>query len=287
MLQISSNDNDAEEKKQDASNNNHASLYNSSNYILKSNGGNNNEELNTLITDLRDQGSEYFNKLLIVLQDNGNDNDNQELLKTFCDKLKIASTNKLQTFLIFDNKDNDLFDKQLQILTTNWYNKFKSICDNNNDKYIGYPSIPSMIKDNLFLSGSICSENLFILSSLNIKMIINCTKDCKNHFEKDNIKYHRIPIDDSDDQDIKQYLEKSYLILDECMNNNKNINILVHCQQGKSRSVSIVIYYLMKKYKLTVSNALKYVQNLRSIASPNQGFMTQLQEIEKSILSGK
>lgn len=47
---------------------------------------------------------------------------------------------------------------------------------------------------------------------------------------------------------------------------------------GKSRSVTIGIAYLLSKYpNHTVDSALSLIQEARSIAEPNPGFMSQLQ----------
>ncbi len=53
--------------------------------------------------------------------------------------------------------------------------------------------------------------------------------------------------------------------------------ILVHCMAGISRSVSVVVYYLMKKHFMKYSDAISFVKNKRSIASPNNSFKLQLE----------
>ncbi|KAK3440882.1 hypothetical protein EUGRSUZ_B01140 [Eucalyptus grandis] len=57
--------------------------------------------------------------------------------------------------------------------------------------------------------------------------------------------------------------------------------VLVHCFVGKSRSVTIVVAYLMKKHGMSLSQALEHVKSRRPQASPNSGFMSQLQDYEK------
>lgn len=48
-------------------------------------------------------------------------------------------------------------------------------------------------------------------------------------------------------------------------------SVLVHCEQGKSRSASIVIAYLILYHKYSFQNALQHVKKSRDIASPNIG----------------
>lgn len=53
--------------------------------------------------------------------------------------------------------------------------------------------------------------------------------------------------------------------------------ILVHCHAGISRSVAIVMAYLMHIRKIDVQNALDLIRSRRSIADPNPGFLYQLE----------
>ena len=53
-------------------------------------------------------------------------------------------------------------------------------------------------------------------------------------------------------------------------------NVLVHCDQGVSRSVSIVIAFLMRRRHDTRNAVLEFVKSKRSIAKPSRNFMEQL-----------
>ena len=52
--------------------------------------------------------------------------------------------------------------------------------------------------------------------------------------------------------------------------------VLVHCMAGISRSVSMVVYYLMKKHHLNFDDTIDFVKNKRKIANPNISFKLQL-----------
>lgn len=59
--------------------------------------------------------------------------------------------------------------------------------------------------------------------------------------------------------------------------------MLVHCQQGVSRSASIVIAFIMKKFRVKYPVALKFVQSKRDVVKPNEGFELSLIEYSERI----
>jgi atypical dual specificity phosphatase len=56
---------------------------------------------------------------------------------------------------------------------------------------------------------------------------------------------------------------------------------LVHCAQGRSRSVSVALVYLMIEYQWPYEQALRHVVSKRNIARPNSSYASQLPAIEK------
>ncbi len=58
-------------------------------------------------------------------------------------------------------------------------------------------------------------------------------------------------------------------------------SVLIHCQDGVSRSSTIVIAYVMKKYKISVENAVQKVKDLRECVESNDGFLSQLRLWER------
>lgn len=57
-------------------------------------------------------------------------------------------------------------------------------------------------------------------------------------------------------------------------------NVLIHCLAGMSRSVTVAVAYIMSVTPLSWKEALRVVRTGRSVANPNLGFQTQLQEFE-------
>eukprot|EP00455_Lapot_gusevi_P038253 TRINITY_DN4285_c0_g1_i2.p2 TRINITY_DN4285_c0_g1~~TRINITY_DN4285_c0_g1_i2.p2 ORF type:complete len:195 (-),score=0.28 TRINITY_DN4285_c0_g1_i2:270-854(-) len=63
-------------------------------------------------------------------------------------------------------------------------------------------------------------------------------------------------------------------------------SVLVHCQQGVSRSATIVIAYLMKTKNWSLIEAYSHLRRIRSQVKPNEGFLRQLARWEK-VLKGE
>jgi protein-tyrosine phosphatase len=89
----------------------------------------------------------------------------------------------------------------------------------------------------------------------------------------DNFSYKIIPLYDSEYTKITKYFPESNEFIEQ---GNITGKILVHCGAGMSRSVSLVLAYLIKHKSLPFSEALKLVKEKRSIAQPNSGFEKQL-----------
>jgi protein-tyrosine phosphatase len=120
------------------------------------------------------------------------------------------------------------------------------------------------------LGSYLIAQNRKVLKDLNIKNILNVSDDCDNCFENE-LKYLQINIKDSLNTNISEHFEKSYNFIDKCKG-----NILVHCYQGISRSSSIIIFYLMKKFNWDYEESYKYVKESRNIISPNKNFEIQI-----------
>lgn len=82
-----------------------------------------------------------------------------------------------------------------------------------------------------------------------------------------------IDIEDEESENILKYFE-------ECIEFIGKNRTLVFCTAGRSRSASIVAAYLIKKNKISLSDALDIIKKARRV-NPNPGFMIQLKQWEK------
>ncbi|XP_021035785.1 dual specificity protein phosphatase 22 isoform X1 [Mus caroli] len=93
------------------------------------------------------------------------------------------------------------------------------------------------------------------------------------------VKYLCIPAADTPSQNLTRHFKESIKFIHECRLQGESC--LVHCLAGVSRSVTLVIAYIMTVTDFGWEDALHTVRAGRSCANPNLGFQRQLQEFEK------
>jgi len=59
--------------------------------------------------------------------------------------------------------------------------------------------------------------------------------------------------------------------------------VLVHCSEGKSRSVTLVLAYLMMTQGWNLKQSLQHVRTSRPVACPNAGFMSRLVALDTQL----
>ncbi|KAF9279812.1 dual specificity phosphatase 12 [Mortierella alpina] len=138
---------------------------------------------------------------------------------------------------------------------------------------------PKVIRDmqeivpGLFLSGSQPSESRAYMQEHGITHIIQVTDIRTPRFPGEFV-YKLIPVPDMDETNLIEHFADTYIFIQEAI--AKGGKVLVHCQAGASRSVTVVCAYLMRTQNISAGEALNAVQALRPIAEPNDGFMRQL-----------
>ncbi|XP_067845062.1 dual specificity protein phosphatase 10 isoform X1 [Heptranchias perlo] len=137
----------------------------------------------------------------------------------------------------------------------------------------------------LFLGNEQDAQDIEKMQRMNIGYIINVTTHLPlYHYEKGIFHYKRLPATDSNKQNLRQYFEEAFEFIEEAHQCGKGL--LIHCQAGVSRSATIVIAYLMKHTRMTMTDAYKFVKGKRPIISPNLNFMGQLLEFEEDLNNG-
>lgn len=63
-------------------------------------------------------------------------------------------------------------------------------------------------------------------------------------------------------------------------NSNNQNRVLVHCAMGRSRSATMIIMYLMKKFQIDFELAFDIVKWRREVVDPNDGFIQKLKDFD-------
>ena len=112
--------------------------------------------------------------------------------------------------------------------------------------------------------------------------VINCAKECDHHENlPDDVGYKKVELNDSTSQGMYDLFDEMVELLDSC--SKDGIKTIIHCYEGKSRSVTFVLAYLMKMEGMKLKEAFEFVKERRSIILPNVSFMQQLGRYEETL----
>lgn len=75
---------------------------------------------------------------------------------------------------------------------------------------------------------------------------------------------------------ITPHLQQALSFIREALYSDKRNKVLVHCWRGKSRSVTILIAYLIRYHGMEPDEALSMIRETRPTARPNSEFRQEL-----------
>jgi len=90
--------------------------------------------------------------------------------------------------------------------------------------------------------------------------------------------WKKLAFADASDSKISRFFDESYDYIDRAQG-----PVLVHCNRGVSRSTSLVIAYLMKKFDVSFDAAFQFVKKKCPRACPEPNFQQELREYEKRL----
>ncbi|KAK1360032.1 Dual specificity protein phosphatase PHS1 [Heracleum sosnowskyi] len=143
---------------------------------------------------------------------------------------------------------------------------------------------PSLISDTLFIGGALAARSQYTLQHLGITHIL-CL--CSNEIGQsdsqypDIFEYRNFSINDEEDANIDDLFAEARHFID----NVEHIGgkVLVHCFEGRSRSATVVLAYLMLKKNFTLLKAWNTLKRVHRRAQPNDGFAKILLDLDRKL----
>jgi hypothetical protein len=140
---------------------------------------------------------------------------------------------------------------------------------------------PDRVLDFLYLGSLRTAQTVAVYRDLNIGFILTAGRFLDVKLLPD-MEQLILNVDDLPGEDMTPLFETAFQFIEKARAARKGI--LIHCFAGLSRSVTIVVAYLMKVlYPMTRDEALRLVRSSRPAARPNDGFLESLGVYERTL----
>ena len=133
------------------------------------------------------------------------------------------------------------------------------------------------VEEHLFVASQDVADDLALINKYGITHVLNVS-GIPNQTLKPGVNYCNVCILDLPEEQLSSHFPECFQFLDAGVREG---SVLVHCNAGISRSVSIVVAYLMSRREKSLAEALDIVRTARPRAKPNEGFLKQLELFEK------
>jgi hypothetical protein len=133
------------------------------------------------------------------------------------------------------------------------------------------------ILEHLFLSGYPFAANQFLLEKCGISHIVNVTYEYSNAFPE-HFHYLRIPAKDVTSERLGPYFYEVARFVAEAQ--DQGGKVLVHCQQGISRSATAVLACLIINEHMRLADAFQLLKQGKPDMEPNPTFLRELRVLE-------
>ena len=135
----------------------------------------------------------------------------------------------------------------------------------------------SEVTDTLYVGNFATACNLRLLKRYGITHIVVAAAGLAPRFP-DQFEYCCLPAQDLLLYNMLQHLDDTYAFIAHA--HAQHGKVFVHCAMGRSRSVTVVIGYLMKRKNWKLRTTLRYVKGKHPQSQPNCGFLQQLAAYE-------
>ncbi|XP_073141144.1 dual specificity protein phosphatase PHS1-like isoform X2 [Henckelia pumila] len=195
------------------------------------------------------------------------------------DAVKLCQENNFISGFFEGSDNNCVVDAyELKVRLEHILERIGLICDAANTEK------PSAISATLFIGGALAARSVYTLQHLGIAHIL-CL--CSNEIGQSDsqfpelFEYQNFSIYDNEDDDISDIFQEAHDFIDRVEKNGGKV--LVHCFEGKSRSATLVLSYLMLRKNFTLLEAWNALKRVHRRAQPNDGFARILLDLDQKL----
>ncbi|MED6194489.1 Very-long-chain (3R)-3-hydroxyacyl-CoA dehydratase [Stylosanthes scabra] len=200
-----------------------------------------------------------------------------EMLKN--EVIKLCQDNNFNTGFFEGSEDNCVIDAyELKVRLEHILERIVLISEAANTEK------PSAVTNTLYVGGALAARSVYTLQRLGITHILClCTNEIGQADSQfpDLFTYKNFSVSDNEDCNISSIFEEACDFIDYVEQIGQRV--LVHCFEGRSRSVTLVLAYLMLRKKFTLLEAWTTLKRVHRRAQPNDGFAKILQELDKKL----
>ncbi|PWA64767.1 protein kinase-like domain-containing protein [Artemisia annua] len=200
-----------------------------------------------------------------------------ELLKN--EAVKLCQENNFNSGFFEGNESNAVVDAlELKLRLEHVLERISLISDAGNTEK------PSSVTSFLFIGGALAARSVYTLQHIGITHILClCTNEIgqSDSQRRDLFEYQNFSICDEEDSNISEIFEEAHQFIDAV--EQKGGKVLVHCFEGRSRSATVVLAYLMMRKNYTLQKAWNTLRRVHRRAQPNDGFATALLELDRKL----
>ncbi|KAF7329005.1 Dual specificity [Mycena venus] len=135
-------------------------------------------------------------------------------------------------------------------------------------------SATEILDNQLYLSDVHTAKSQEVRSNLGITHVLSITPPAVPALATTELNHLLIDLPDREFENLLIHLPTTSKWIEDAL--NEGGKVLVHCNEGASRSVTIVCAYVVKKLQIDSKAALEFVKAKRPNARPNPGFLKQL-----------
>ncbi|XP_010251326.2 PREDICTED: dual specificity protein phosphatase PHS1-like isoform X1 [Nelumbo nucifera] len=195
------------------------------------------------------------------------------------DAIKLCQENNFITGFFEGSDTNSVVDAyELKVRLEHILERIAMISDAANTEK------PSSITSSMFIGGALAAKSIYTLQYLGITHIL-CL--CSNEIGQsdsqypDLFVYKNFSVCDDEDSNISKIFEEASDFIDYV--EDIGGRVLIHCFEGRSRSATVVLAYLMLKKNFTLLDAWNLLKKAHRRAQPNDGFARILMELDRKL----